>query len=432
MNGIRKKIMCLMLALCFLVVSSQAQGSYLRDVTTAVKGIVMSFEEWRVFGGVGIIENLEDFSQGKIYADNMLYAMKRNIAIALGFDLARGINTIKIELFDNFRMKEITTIRPEKAAEGLSYIAKGCINFNYHNQVIGCVKFLTLLYEDYFSKRTFYHTATVQDAEEAVGKTFKFFESLFESSNLYSDNRRIFYICKGLNKLGEGIAKFLVKILGKDTDLSEFTTANILGGIVARDVLILKKILPLLPAALEVIGPASFIILFQARSVYQLTRDFNIDNYTPSINFRRNSTALKCFEAGASNFKKATELKDKNIEKLLFLYSQAIKCYKTCISLLEDTKILDDTEKKTKSLSYYNIRECSRVIKNLIKITTIKVPVPDDESSCQTLRNKYRNCYKKILNAKDEAEIREALINLKPCEAVSNDYNISLEELGLL
>ncbi|MDR1104574.1 MAG: hypothetical protein LBK92_04420 [Endomicrobium sp.] len=212
MNGIRKKFMCLTLALAFIGVSSQAKADgfqYWRyiafreqlaerwnistgDIRTIFKGLFMGSQDWQNFGMLGIEDNLEKVLE-KFFNNETIsltsginagFGICRNFALGTERDTLRGICTIGETIFSD-------KIAFEKIVEGGAYSAKR-FGFIYHNQLIGWSKILTLEQED-SSKRLFYpNGVTRQDCEEEAAKTFKLIESLMEISPLYFTNKPLF------------------------------------------------------------------------------------------------------------------------------------------------------------------------------------------------------------------------------------------------
>jgi hypothetical protein len=251
-------------------------------------------------------------------------------------------------------------------------------------------------------------------------------------SDLYFKSQIQFYAWKGLFKLTE--APINIAIDNLDTDLSTLVIIGNKAKILTRDLYILNQ---LCSSSLPVLGPVS-IAIFQARSVYHLTKNSNdYNSASPSISFKLQgrTVASKIFDAGFSSFEKALEMEKKDIlkgnifyrlfsnkalelekknQEVLFLYSQAHKCFRACISALRLQRDGDDNkiEQDCNTLQ----RVCKYNIRSLIQTLILRFPLPDDEHYVQTLRKEYKNCYKKILNAEDKAEIREALINLKSDE----------------
>lgn len=418
MNGIKKKIMCLALSLCFLAVSSQAQAvsilTTFREIgTTGCKGIfimLQMYPECKRFGvkGLGLIgigESMLEVVEGKSNLIIMLCEICRNIGIATpdDDDRVRGIGAAGVAIVHNSPVKKF-----ERAIEVIPYIAKKFGFTDYHRLIDYLKTFSLLLQDDYFSLSP---NAKVQDnAKKVVAINSKFMDARLGSLNLYSTSQSQFYARKGLFKLTEATINIAIDNL--DTDLSTLVIIGNKAKILPRDLYILNQ---LCSSSLPVLGPVS-IAIFQARSVYHLTKNSNdYNSASPSISFKLQgrTVASKIFDAGFSSFKKALELEKKN-QEVLFLYSQAHKCFRACISALRLQRDGDDNkiEQDCNTLQ----RVCKYNIRSLIQTLILRFPLPDDDEHyhyVQTLRKEYKNCYKKILNAEDEAGIREALINLK-------------------
>ncbi|MDR1942579.1 MAG: hypothetical protein LBQ04_00435 [Endomicrobium sp.] len=420
MNEIKKKIICLALSLAFLGATSQAQTVdhdseplvyhwkiNPGEMRTILKGLFMERQDWQTFGMLGIEEKLEKLKNGTISATTASFGICRNFALANGYDSTRGICTIGEALSsDNTAF--------EKIVEGGAYFAKG-FGFTYHNQLIGWSKILTLKQED-SSQRLFYpNGVTHQDCEEEAAKTFKLIESLAEISPLYFTNKHLFYWIKGANRIEDVVAKLLLRELDDKLDYSGFVTFNRVGRAFTYDVLNVHAKLMLLPIPIiHIVAPAYTYV----KLLHQLTVEFNNDDDSipMSVNIRkhipgqREPSALEIL--GDSNFREASNNlnleETRSIKKALSFYKQALGYYTSGAAWKDG-----DSESKSHCEDMEN--KCLEKIGKLINHLKINVLFKLSEGECekQNSSSTFGRCVTKIYGAKNETEIKEALIEYK-------------------
>jgi len=418
MNGIRKKIMCLALLLAFVGVSSQAQAvSFLTTfkkvgILTGCKGIPMMRQDWKWVGCIGIAENVLEWVEGESSLSIMVCEIFRNIGIAGKDDILRGLAAADVALVHKQPVKKF-----ERMIEVIPYIAKS-FGFRYHHRVIGYFQILSLtLQEDYFSSSP--NTKVQDEVKKVVSRHFKFKEAYLGISDLCFTSPTAFYVYRSLFKVEETVINCAINNLDTTKVSTPFIIANKAKRL-SLDIYILNQLLSL--SSVPLLGPVS-IVIFQARSVYHLTKNSDDYNSAPSTSFTQGGNlALNMLKTGRSIFTKALESEkdNQNKEEVLLLYKQASICFSNCVFALD--RHIDgymDYDKKTKKDCNQMQMKVNHHIMRFIKDNFIlRFPVTEDESYVLTLRKKQKNCYEKILNAKDgdKIEIKEALINLKPKE----------------
>jgi hypothetical protein len=393
MNGIKKKIMCLALSIAFVGVSSQAQA----ELTTAAKGVCMIFKAWELFGWFSNIEKCQAFDQKQISAVTLSFAIERNMALGRGDDISLGIFTIAEAVSGN-------KLPLERVVEGVSYIGKGLRLTDNHNWYIGWSKILTLEYYEYdvSSQSIFYpKTVTLQDCKDEWAKTCKLSESILEISPLYHTHRSLFYVFKGSNKIVESSsAIFLDKV-----DPSGFITLN-------RGVrrFIYDASLGLLYTPNPILVPVFFGVC-QFRLVDDLTSGVTSNDPGILISNTNERLTLEIFRHGQSKFKEATKLnleETGNIVKAVSLYRSAFKCYKDCLSMLEDT------QKKKRLRCQHKSLVCLKEIKSLmVRLKNEVFKILSDEPDDQKNSPIYYKCMSRISSAEDDIQIKDALIEYK-------------------
>lgn len=395
--------MCLALLLAFVGVSSQAQGVTITSSEGSMyimKGVFMIDQDWENFGLLGIEDNLEKFRNGKISAITASFGMYRNFALANGFDTMRGIFTIGETVSGDISL--------EKVIEGTSYICKGHSLTTNHNWFIGYSKILTQAYDEYDMPSSFIFypkPLTPQDLRKEWAKTCKLTEACLEISPLYHISKRLFYGTKGTNKIVEGTSM----IFSDKVDPTGFVILNRGVRRFIHDASIVNIYLLICP--IPIVAPV-FFSLCQYRLVHGLTSGVTSNDPNPMLTFNdQKSLALEIFKNARSKFKTATELdleENGNIVKAISLYRSAIKGYKDCVSMLEDT------QKKEKLYCQDESMLCLNKIKSLIgKLKNEVFKILDNKPYDQKSFPTYAKCIMRVLDAEDEIEIKDVLMEYK-------------------
>jgi hypothetical protein len=392
--------MCLALSLCFLAVSSQAQGS--GNVLAGLKILKAEYmysQMWEPFGAIGATESVLKLYQtgiSQVTISTTLNSIGRNIALATeGCDGEAAFSSDK-------------TARYEKGIEGIAYVFKSFVTY-HHNRVIGMSKILTLMLEDYFSLFLSDPSgAKLQDSEKEAAKTFKLIESLVERSPLYFINKELFYKVKGINKLVDSTVSFCFSwnddFYKEIIDHSNFVTLNRVSRIFTYSGLSFV----LLPTVITTPFSLFNMILLEYKLLNDALNDTDSPHSSASrLSGQRKSSVLE--SCGDSNFRDGLNLEENgNIKKALFFYRQAFGYY-TSGAVWED----GDSESKSHCENMKN--KCLEKIGKLINHLKINVIFKRSEGEVekQNSSSTFEKCVTKIYGAKNETEIKEALIEYK-------------------
>lgn len=301
------------------------------------------------------------------------------------------------------------TVWIERNIEGIAYVVKG-FGVNYHyNYFIGMPKILNLMLEDYLSLFLSDPSgAELQDSEKTAAQTFKLFEALVEISPLCVINKDLFYKVKGINRLVDGMVSFSFSwnddFYKEIIDHSNFATLNRVGRIVTYSGLGFV----LLPTVV-----ATLFALFNMIALeYKLLNDALNDTDSPhssvsGLSGQRKPSVLE--SCGDSNFRDGLSLeKNGNIKKALFFYRQALGYY-------TNGAVLEHEDSESKSCCEKMKSECIKKIGTLIFSLRSIVLSTLDTGECKEQKDPcaFKKCLNKVNGAKDETEIKDALIAYK-------------------